>query len=90
MWRDPLVTSKESQRRVGSQAGVNQQLVSRAEVILKHAPDLADAMMAGGSLEEAYGIARARKGRKEQEAEREEMHAEREDPGGADFGLRVP
>jgi ParB-like chromosome segregation protein Spo0J len=59
-----------SQVEAGRTAGVNRELVRRAAVVLEYAPELADQVLAGGSLNEAYGEALRRKRLPEREAER--------------------
>ncbi|MFB4280788.1 ParB/RepB/Spo0J family partition protein [Nonomuraea sp. MTCD27] len=55
-----------SQKEAASRAGVSQQYVGHAQVVLKFAPDLADAVSAGTKpLNEAYEVARERKREKD-------------------------
>lgn len=57
-----ILNIKGTQTTVAKAAGVSQPSVGHAAVVLEHAPDLADAVVAGAtSLNDAYRIARDRK-----------------------------
>lgn len=56
------LVSGQTVRQASGQIGVSNQRVSQAQVVLKHAPDLADAVVAGAmGLDEAYKAARENK-----------------------------
>jgi ParB-like chromosome segregation protein Spo0J len=56
------LVSSQTTRAAASQAGVSQQRINQASVVLEFAPDLADAVITGAKpLDEAYRIARERK-----------------------------
>jgi ParB-like chromosome segregation protein Spo0J len=57
-----LSGNHSSQREVATQIGQSQDRVKRAAVVLDHAPDMVDAVIAGATgLDEAYKVARERK-----------------------------
>lgn len=54
--------SEKSQRSISADHGVSQSRLAYAATVLRHAPDIADAVVSGAmSLNEAYGIARDNK-----------------------------
>jgi hypothetical protein len=56
---DVLETNNYStQQQVADTVGLKRNRIAYAAVVLEHAPDLADQVIAGGSLDQAYGIAR--------------------------------
>ncbi len=57
-----------SQPRLSKQTGISQSRIAYAQIVLTHAPDLADRVAAGGRLDDAYEIVRKRR-----ETEREEQ-----------------
>jgi ParB/RepB/Spo0J family partition protein len=61
-----FATNNLTQQAVSKQMDVKQARISKAAVVLKHAPDLASSILAGSiSLDNAYEEARIRKGRAE-------------------------
>jgi ParB-like chromosome segregation protein Spo0J len=54
-------------REVAEEAGTSQTRVVQAAVVMEYAPELVDQVIAGGSLDDAYRIARERKEALEQE-----------------------
>lgn len=53
--------TKQTQRDAAKRAGANPGRVGMAGTVLTHAPELADVVLAGGSLDDAYATARDRK-----------------------------
>lgn len=65
-----FATNKQRQQDVADAADVSQPSVAKANVVLRHAPDLAELVLSGGMfLDDAYAKARARKVEQETEAE---------------------
>lgn len=62
------VMKYDSLRAAAAALEVSHDRVHRAVVVLRHAPELADAVMAGGSLDEAYCVAQQRKERHDGDA----------------------
>lgn len=59
-----FATNNLTQQAAGKQMDVKQARISKAVIVLKHAPDLANSILAGSiSLDNAYEEARIRKGR---------------------------
>jgi hypothetical protein len=60
------VTNNLTQETAAKQMDVKRPRIAKAAVVLKHAPDLANSILAGSiSLDNAYEEARIRKGRAE-------------------------
>lgn len=72
-------TKRPSQADSASSAGVSQSNISHADLVLEWAPEFADDVLAGGSLNEAYAEALRRKREPEERAERERKAAELEE-----------
>jgi len=70
-----MAVAKATKRYSQNTFPVRKQEISHARTVLEHAPDLADAVLAGGSLNDAYAIAQERKRAKEA-AETEEATRE--------------
>lgn len=71
-----LFATNNRQVDLASAVSVSQSRVAYARVILDHAPDLADKVLAGGSLDQAYAEALRRKRQPEERAERERLASE--------------
>lgn len=76
-----LLVSNTSQSEAARQSGVNRTRIVQAAVVLEHAPELADAVLAGAQpLDQAYTEARRRKLERESREEAEQReHQEREE-----------
>jgi hypothetical protein len=75
------LVSSQTQAQAASEVGVAQQRISQARTVLEHAPDLADAVIAGAvGLDKAYETARDRKTAAESEtAQLERLRAKNAD-----------